>query len=141
MKNALRTVAGVFAGLMSITLIAEGIEFGLVTALHGSVTQDPQVYFGVRNQPWVLGLKLLYNTVAALAGGWVCAWIAGRLEMLHGMLLAVVQTAGFIYGMTASPYANTTPLWMWIALTVLSAVAIVWSAHLRSRKKSAAAAT
>lgn len=137
MKNMLRTVAGVLAGLVLISVIAEGIEFGLVTLLHGSVTQDPEVYFGVRNQPGVLAFKLVYNTFAALAGGFVCAWIADRMEVMHGMLLAIVQTAGFIYGMTASPYAHTTPMWMWIALIVVSAVGIVWGARLRVGKKMA----
>jgi len=135
MKNALRTVGGVLAGLVLISMIAEGIEFVLVTALHGSVTMDPDTYFAIRNRPGVLAFKLVYNSVAALAGGFVCAWIAGRMEMLHGLLLAAVQTAGFIYGMTASPFAHTTPLWMWIVLTVLTAAAVFFGAHIRVRKK------
>lgn len=125
MKNALRTIGGVLAGLFLITLIAEGIEFALVTALHGSVTTDPAVYFAIRNRPAVLAFKLVYNTVAAFAGGYACAWIAGRMRKLHGVLLAVVQTAGFIYGMSVSEYASTTPLWMWIALILVTIFGIL----------------
>ncbi len=44
MIRALRSVSGVFAGLMLISVIAEGIEFLLVALVHGSITTDQDVY-------------------------------------------------------------------------------------------------
>ncbi len=124
MKDALRSMAGVLAGLFLITLIAETIEFGVVTLLNGAVTTDQAAYFGIRNQPGVLAFKLLYNSAAAFAGGFACAWIAGRMYLVHGALLAVVQVVGLVYGMSVSEFAATTPRWMWIALLAISAVVI-----------------
>lgn len=135
-----RSVAAILAGLLLITVIAEGIEFGLVTFLRGGDTNpDFAEYFGVRNRPWVLGLKVVYNNLAALAGGFLCAWIAGRRALAHGVALAVAQVAGLVYGMTVSAYASWTPMWMWWALILLMAPAIVLGAWLRGRKRATAA--
>jgi hypothetical protein len=106
--QALRSVLGVFLGLMLISLIAEGIEFLLVALVHGSVTTDQEVYFEVRNRSALLGIEFIYNSVAGLAGGYITAWIACRAPIWHGVFLAAVQLAGFLDGMTASPYASTT---------------------------------
>jgi len=130
-----RSIVGVLAGLLLISLIAEGIEFALVTALRGGSTQpDAVAYFAVRNQPGVLALKLVYNNVAALAGGYVAAWVAGRMAVLHGLLLAIVQAAGLVYGMTVSGYADFTPTWMWFALLVTMPPAVVLGSSLRAKR-------
>jgi len=114
--QALRSVLGMFLGLMVMSVIAEGIEFILVALVHGSVTTDQDIYFEIRNRPALLAAKFFYNSAAGLAGGYVTAWIAGRAPIWHGAFLAALQLAGLIYGMTASPYASTTPLWAWIGL-------------------------
>ena len=66
--QTLRSVLGVFFGIMLISLIAEGIEFLLVALVHGSITTDQDVYFEIRNRPAMLAAKFIYNSVAALAG-------------------------------------------------------------------------
>jgi hypothetical protein len=132
--QALRSVLGVFLGLMLISLIAEGIEFLLVALVHGSITTDQEVYFEIRNRPALLGIKFIYNSVAGLAGGYVTAWIASRAPIWHGVFLAAVQLSGFIYGMTASPYASTTPMWAWIGLAGTMTPMIVFGSWLRCRR-------
>lgn len=122
------------AGLFLITLIAESIEFGLVAAINGGIITDQNVYFAIRNRPPVLACKLVYNTVAAIAGGFVCAWVAGRMPMFHASLLAAIQTAGFIYGMAFSEFASTTPQWMWIALTFITIAGILFGARLQANR-------
>lgn len=132
--QALRSVLGVFLGLMLISLIAEGIEFLLVALVHGSITTDQEVYFEIRNRPALLGIKFIYNSVAGLAGGYVTAWIARRAPIWHGVFLAAVQLSGFIYGMTASPYASTTPMWAWIGLAGTMTPMIVFGSWVRCRR-------
>lgn len=132
--QTLRSVLGVFFGLMLISLIAEGIEFLLVALVHGSITTDQDVYFEIRNRPAMLAAKFIYNSVAGLAGGYLTGWIAGRAPIWHGVFLAAVQLAGFIYGMTASPYANTTPMWAWIGLAGTTTPIIVFGSWLRRRR-------
>ncbi|MCE7861058.1 MAG: hypothetical protein DYG86_14890 [Chloroflexi bacterium CFX2] len=121
MKTAmdiLRFALGGFAGLLVISLIAEGIEFSLVTLVHREVTMDEQVYFGIRNQPWFLLLKFIYNGIALFVGGWLAARIVSRWKRACVLSLALAQTAAFIWGMTLSEYAGTTPVWAWILLAI-----------------------
>lgn len=116
MIYATRSFAAVFAGLMLISFVSEGIEFLLVAFIHGSPTSVPEVYLEIRNRPLILAIKFIYNNFAAFAGGYAAAWIAGRAHIWPGTFLAVLQMAGLVYGMTASPYANTTPMWAWVGL-------------------------
>ena len=118
---------------MLISIIAEGIEFLLVALVHGSITTDQDVYFGIGNRPPLLALKFAYNTFAGSAGGYVAAWIAVRAPVWHGLFLATVQLSGFIYGMTASPYASTTPMWAWIGLAATMTPIIVIGSWVRQR--------
>jgi hypothetical protein len=134
MINLLRSIVSVIVGLLVISFIAETIEFLLVTAINGSVTSDPGVYFGVRNRPLLLALKLVYNSLASLIGGYTAAWIAGRAGARHAMVLAAVQALALVWGMTASPYAQLTPLWMWITLILVMTPAIVTGGALRARR-------
>ena len=53
-------------GMMLISLIAEGIAFLPVALVHGSVTTDQEVDFGIRNRPPILAGKFVYNNLAAL---------------------------------------------------------------------------
>ena len=132
--QALRGMLGVFLGLMLSSLIAEGIEFLLVALVHGSITTDQEVYFEIRNRPALLGIKFIYNSVAGFAGGYITAWVACRAPIWHGVFPATVQLAGFIYGMTASPYASTTPMWAWIGLAATMTPMIVFGSWHRYRR-------
>ena len=130
--RVLRSVLAIVAGLMVISIIAEGIEFMLVTALHGGVATEPDVYWSVRNRPMVLGLKLIYNTLAAAGGGYLAAWIAGRRALAHGIALAAIQLALFVWGMTASEFAGATPTWAWSTLCVTMTAGILFGARLHA---------
>lgn len=136
MKTAmdiLRFALGVFAGLLVISLIAEGIEFSLVTLVHRGVTMDEQVYFGIRNQPWFLLLKFIYNGIALYVGGWLAARIASRWNWNCALTLALIQTGAFIWGMTLSEYAGTTPAWAWVLLTIEIPPVTLWGGWRGSR--------
>jgi hypothetical protein len=130
----LRSIGAVVIGLLVITLLVEPLEFGLVTLLHGGITTDPEVYFGVRNRPWVLVLKAIYNTGAAIVGGLVAARIAGRAPMAHGAALAAVQTAGFAWAVLNPELRRGTPDVMWTLLTVLTIAGILCGARLSRRQ-------
>lgn len=114
----IRSLAAIFVGMALISFIAEGVEFLLVAMVNGSPTTDPESYFETRNRPAMLAAKFVYNTLAALSGGYVTAWVAGRRPVHLGIILALLQTAGLIYGMTGSPFADTTPMWVWVVLCV-----------------------
>ncbi len=132
----LRSVLGIAAGLVAISIVAEGVEILLVSALHGGMVSDETTYWSVRNRPAVLGLKLVYNTLAAVVGGYLCARIAGRAHLAHGAVLAGIQLVLFVWGMTASEFAGTTPAWVWITLCVTMTAGILAGATRRRPRQS-----
>jgi hypothetical protein len=133
-----RSLAAIAAGLIVLSAIAEGIEFAIVTALHGAVTQDQAVYLGIRNQTPVLLAKLIYNTAAAGAAGYVTALVAGRRELLHGTILALIQLSLFAWAMLFSEFAGTTPTWNWLILMPLMGGGILLGARRRSKRTCSA---
>ena len=130
-SSALRSVLAVVVGLVLISLIVELVEFGLVTMAHGAVTTDPVVYFGVRNRPWLLAAKLVYNTAAAVLAGYVTARLARRAPLAHGLALALLQTAAFAWALANVEIRKWTPDWMWIALILVTFAGIMAGARLR----------
>jgi hypothetical protein len=138
-KVAMRVVRSVFAivcGLFILSVVAEGIEFAIVTALHGSLTDDPQVYLTIRNRPPILAAKLAYNTAAAVLAGYATGWIAGRAPLVHGAILAIIQLSFFVWGMLFSQYAGTTPAWAWITLVPLMGAGICLGTFIQARRRA-----
>lgn len=129
-----RFVLATFLGLIVLSVVAEGVEIGLVSAVNGGMP-SPDDYFDVRNQPFILGLKFIYNSVAAIIAGFVVAWIAKADEMRAAVTLAVVQTLLFIWGMTLSEYAGSLHLMVWIPITLLMIIGIVLGAFLKLTRR------
>ena len=136
MVRIIRTIAGVLAGIILISVLVEGIEFGLVALLHGEKTTDPDLYYSIRNQTWSLALKLVYNTLAAIIGGFGTALIAGYEHRKHGIALAILQTLSFGYALTQPEISKWTPAWMWFSLIFLSFVGIIFGSHIQSRRQA-----
>lgn len=134
----LRGVLAVITGLLLISVLVEAIEFGLVTAINGGITTDPVVYFGIRNRPSFLALKLVYNTAVAVLGGYVAAWILGHSERMAGLALAAVQTLSFGWALLNPDLRQWSPIWLWIALIAVSVFGILQGARLREAKVSGA---
>jgi hypothetical protein len=90
-------------------------------------------YFQVRNRPSILAAGVVYNSIAAVLGGYVVAKIAGVEEMAHARVAAIVQTAALIYGFTVGEYAHFTPVWMRVVLVGLMGPAMLAGASIRAR--------
>jgi hypothetical protein len=136
--TALRSVIAVIAGLLLISLIVEPLEFALVALVHGEPTTDPEIYSSVRNRPLFLAAKLVYNTLAAVAGGFVAARLAPRAPIHHAIALVIVQTAAFAYAIATPEMRRTTPDPIWVCLFVLTAIGIMGGAHLQRRMRAKA---
>ncbi len=130
-KDFLRSFLAVLVGIVALSIVVEALEFGLVTLVNGEPTSDPDQYFSVRNRPWFLAVKLVYNTAAAVGAGYLTALIAGRAELKHGMALAAIQTLAFAWALTQPEMSKWTPGWMWAALIVLTAAGIILGSRLR----------
>lgn len=109
MRNWIRSFLAILVGLMLISVVVEPLEMLLVTLWHGSMLTDPQAYIAVRNRPAFLALKFLYNSGGGWLGGYVAARIAGRAEVRHAVVLALVQAAALAWAMMASSRA---PRWL-----------------------------
>ena len=128
----IRSVIAVLGGIGLISIVVEVLEFTLVNAVAGGTITDIQGYFAVRNQPAILIAKLGYNSVGAILGGYLTARVAGRQEMRHAWAAAFVQTATLVWGFTASEWAEFTPVWMRIALVLLTGPAMLVGASIRA---------
>jgi hypothetical protein len=133
--NPLRSLLAILSGLAFISIVVELLEFTLVNAVAGQPLTDPEAYFAVRNQPRILAGKLVYNSLAALLGGYAVAKVAGHAEIAHGGFAAAVQTASLAWGALASDFSRFTPGWMWAALIVLTAPAMMAGAAIRARAR------
>jgi hypothetical protein len=131
--DVIRTIVAVLGGIGLLSIVVEVLEFTLVSAVAGAPPTDLAGYFAVRNQPAILTAKLGYNSVGAVLGGYLTARVAGRQEMLHGWMAAIVQTAALIFGFTIGEFAGFTPIWMRIALVVTTGPAMLLGASIRAR--------
>lgn len=130
----LRSVLAVFCGLVLMSLIAEPIEFLVVSLSGGKMTTDQSEYFQLRNRTPILMAKFAYNGLSAFIGGIVVAKLASRQPVLHGHVLAIVQSTLFVWGMTMSEFAGTTPKWFWIPAVPLMYVCNVLGAIFYARQ-------
>ncbi|MGH9253742.1 MAG: hypothetical protein ACRD3C_04150 [Vicinamibacterales bacterium] len=131
--NPIRSLIAVLGGIGLVSLVAEALEFTLVSAAAGGSIVDMAGYFEVRNRPTILVAKLVYNTIAAILGGYMTAKIAASRELLHAGVAALIQTAALIWGFTLGEYASFTPIWMRIALVLVTGPAMVLGASIRAR--------
>jgi hypothetical protein len=102
--------------------------------VNGGVTTDPDTYVSVRNRPPILAAKLVYNTAAAIVGGFVAAWVARRAPIAHGIALAIIQTAAFAWALATPALRQSTPDWMWACLIVLTFAGILCGSLLQRRR-------
>jgi len=134
----LRFVLAVFAGTIVAYTLVEVIEFALLMSLNGSAPGDRAQYFALRNDTQVLVAKLFYSAAIGVLAGFVAAWIAGRVAVLAGLALALIQAGGFIWAMISpSPLFSYTPNWVWAVLAVIMPPAILLGTWLQARKRMA----
>lgn len=131
--NPIRSIVAVLGGLGLVSLVTEALEFTLVTAVSGGSIADIPGYFEVRNRPTILAAKLVYNTLAAVLGGYMTAKVAGSRQLLHAGVAALLQTMALIWGFTQSEYAVFTPVWMRIVLVLSTGPAMMTGAAVHAR--------
>ena len=134
--SAIRSIIAVMGGIAVISLVVEALEFTLVTAVSGGSIADMSGYFEVRNRPTILTAKVVYNTLAAVLGGYTTAKIAGTRELIHTGVAAVIQTVALIWGFTLGEYASFTPAWTRIALVLLMGPAMMAGGMIRAKART-----
>ncbi len=131
--NPLRSIGGVLGGLGVISFIIQVMEFSLVMAMAGGRVADMAQYLAIGNQPGILAAKLVYYPVAGVLGGYVAARVAMKHEMPHAAAAAAAQTVALIWGFTRGEFASYTPIWVRVALIILTGPAMMVGAAVRTR--------
>ena len=132
MSRGLRSLFAVLLGVGFVSLIVEVLEFAAVNAYAGARIADMGTYLAIRNEPLLLGAKVVYNTLAALLAGYITAKVATGEEMAHAMLAAAVKTAALVWGFTTDELAGTTPVWMMIVLLATTGPGMLAGAWVRA---------
>ncbi len=136
----IRFFIGFLTGMFTITLFTEAIEFSIVKFTSGQtvdyLSSYQEEYFKIRNQSWILGLKLFYTFLGAFFGGFVATYISKNASRITLIALIVVQFAGLIFGAFFSEFSKLTPFWMWILLLIIVPIGIYYG-HLIAEKRNA----
>lgn len=114
MKSILRSIAGVVFGACvagGVIILVELISGRMYPPPPGLDLRDPEVF-----KSYFAGLPvgaflmvLVAWGLGTFAGAWVCARIAGRLKVAHGLLLGALFLIAGVTNMLAIPH----PAWMW----------------------------
>jgi hypothetical protein len=132
-SRGLRSLFAVLLGVGFVSLIVEVLEFAAVNAYAGARIADMGTYLAIRNEPLLLGAKVVYNTLAALLAGYITAKVAAGEEMTHALIAAAVKTAALVWGFTTDELAGTTPAWMMVVLLATTGPGMLAGAWVRAQ--------
>jgi hypothetical protein len=126
MTAVLRSVLAVLGGYLTMATVVM-LGTGAIKMLSPSWVAAE----GAPTAPYLV-INVAYSFIAALTGGYVAAWIASRLFLLHAIALGA-----FVLVMTiisAVLYENRQPRWYQVLLGVLMPLAVVLGGWVRARK-------
>jgi hypothetical protein len=119
------------------SLLAVVAGFAVFASAVGLLTPVAARRFGVENfQSFSMSLlfvTLAYTVVAAVAGGYVTAWIAGRRELPHGAALGLLIIGLGFASMRAQGLAR--PGWYEATIAGCGPMAALFGAGLRRLRK------
>jgi hypothetical protein len=129
--NAIRGLVAVIGALAVTRLLVQPLEVTLVNALAQQPLNTAGDFAAVLNSPLMMAARLFYTGVAAILGGYVAARIAAHDPMRYTMVAAAFQAIVLIWGFAAG-FALPTPIWMRLALVVVSTTGILAGGAVRS---------
>jgi hypothetical protein len=133
--NPLRSAVAVLGGLLMLFVLGQILELVLVRTAASAPLQNIEEYMAVRSRPAVLGGLVASQVVASLLAGYMTAKVAGVAEMAHAALAAALQTILFTWGFTVGENADLTPVWMRMAIVLVTAPAMLAGASVRAKAR------
>ena len=125
-----RSILAVIAGYLAMFIgVAIGLAI-LLAAFPDAFPDQPGPYDG---PTYVLVLEIVMSLIAALGGGYACAFVARRKELHHaGVLVGLMIVLGIV---SVIGEAGLKPLWSSLAILVLPPAAVLYGAVLRRRQR------
>lgn len=133
MTTYLRSILAVAFGILMFGLLDQFLETTLVGAVAGAKVANADTYFAIRNEPLVLGGKIVYTALIGLLAGYMTAKIAAREEMPHTFITAVAIAGQYLWAYTQTEFAQYTPAWVKVAVPFIAGAAILFGGWIRSR--------
>lgn len=133
--NPLRSAVAVLGGMLMLFVLGQILELVLVRSAASAPLQNIEEYMAIRSRPGVQGGLLASQVVASLLAGYMTAKVAGIAEMAHAVVAAALQTMLFTWGFTVGENAALTPVWMRIAIVLVTAPAMLAGASVRAKAR------
>ena len=129
-RSILAVIAGYFAMFIGVAI---GLAI-LLAAFPDAFPEQPGPYEG---PTYVLVLELVLSLLAAVGGGYACAFVARHKEVQHAAALVGLMVVMSIVSWIAE--AGLKPLWSSLAILALPPFAVLLGAVLRRRQRERAA--
>jgi hypothetical protein len=123
----LKAVLAVVAGIISIGILATGLDFLVTHLLPGEYGPTP----GEVRSTWMLFVVMGYSLVACAWGAYISAAIAPERVNVTSVVLAALMSVATAVNEFVQPVK--LPLWWKIACPILEAPAILFGARLYAR--------
>ena len=130
----IRSALAVLAGIVTLTITSFAIEAAadpLMTRLFPHALPNRAAIS--HNLPATLFL-FAYTALCVAAGGYVTAWLARQLPVLHSLLMGAVQVALTVLAMMSVSLRNEAPLRNWVGALVFTIPAAWCGGLLRAKQ-------
>ena len=123
----LRSIGAVIAGFATVVILS--ITIDEIMHMTGIIPR------GAMWDPAHNALALAYRCAAAVAGGYVTAWLAPRNPIRHAVILGFLGTMVGIAGVIATADLNLGPRWYPIAVAATGFPCCLIGGWLRARRR------
>lgn len=131
--NLIRSVGAIVAGLVVLRIVVTVLEQAIVSGATGGQTLAASEYGLLMNTPGMMAARLVATAVGATLGGYISARVAGQYEVTHAGIAATVMTLVLVSGFQNPELSQGMPLWMQIAVVLVTGTAMVAGAAIRAR--------
>lgn len=126
-----RSILAILAGYLTMLVGVSGALALAAVVVLGELPTEPKPFDGPAYFLWI---ELVISLLAAIAGGYVCAFVARTRERTHVLVLAGVMVV--LGAITVLTDEGLKPLWSSLAVPVVGLVGVWIGGGLRLRHKS-----
>jgi len=130
--SLIRSVLSVIVGILLAYGLPWVLERVLVESVAGRNLYTAGDYYSVRNQAGIIAARLIMGFFLSVLAGHVAARVAKEDAVRTVAISAAALTMVLLYDFTAGEFAWGTPIWMRVALVVITGPAMVLGAYARA---------